>query len=124
MKRSRGALCFVATLALAAPRLALCEGRALQHDPFARPSIGGLPLGGVNAPRAGAPRPVLEPKRTLNVQAVMVAGSASMANVGGVMVRVGDHVHGYRLVAVHARGAVFEKDKTQFTVPLQGTKNQ
>jgi hypothetical protein len=124
MKPWRGALCFIATLALAAPRFALCEGRALQHDPFARPSLGGLPQGAGSAPRTGPPRPVLEPKRTLNRQAVMVAGSASMANVDGVMVRVGDQVQGYRLVAVHDRGAVFEKDNKQFTVPLQGIKDK
>jgi hypothetical protein len=107
-----------AILAVAAPRPALAEGRTLQHDPFARPPL-------TMQPAAPAPRPAgaaVEPKRALKLHAVLVAGPASMANVDGVMVRVGDYVQGYRLLSVHERGAVFEKNRAQITVPLTAIK--
>ena len=107
-----------ALLAIASPRLALAEGRTLQHDPFARPPL----TIQAAAPAARPAGPAVEPKRALKLQAVLVAGPASMANVDGVMVRVGDTVQGYRLLAVHERGAVFEKNKTQITIPLSGIK--
>lgn len=121
MSLRRGALWLSVAIAIAAPRWAFCQGRTLQHDPFARPSLGGLPQRAAPGGRAAVPA-AATPKRALNVHAVMVAGSASMANVDGVMVRVGDYVQGYRLVAVEDRGAVFEKNKAQFRVPLQGTR--
>jgi len=122
MSASRGAWWLGVAIAIVTPRLAFAEGRALQHDPFARPSFGALPNAAAPAGRPGAARAAIDPKPALNLQAVMVAGPASMANVDGVMVRVGDTVRGYRLLAVHDRGAVFEKNKAQFIVPLQGTK--
>jgi hypothetical protein len=109
-----------AILAIAAPRLALAEGRTLQHDVFARPPLGFQPA--APAPRPGGAAAATAAKPALKVHAVLVAGAASMANVDGVMVRVGDIVHGYRLVEVHERGAIFEKNKTQFAVPLSGIK--
>jgi len=121
MSLPRGALWLGLAIAIAAPRCAFSEGRTLQHDPFARPSLGGLPQRA--APGGGPARPApVQPQRALNVSAVMMAGPASMANVDGVMVRVGDYVHGYRLVAVEDRGAVFEKNKARFMVPLRENK--
>jgi len=35
------------------------------------------------------------------------------------MIRIGDEVYGYRLVEVHERGAVFEKNKTRFAVSIR-----
>jgi hypothetical protein len=121
MSLLRGALWLGVAVAIAAPRWALAEGRTLRHDPFARPSFGGLPQRAAPAGRPATPAPV-DPKRLLNVHAVMVAGAASIANIDGVMVRVGDYVQGYQLVEVDERGAVFEKNKAQFKVPLRGTK--
>ena len=40
----------------------------------------------------------------------MVAGSASMANVDGRLVAIGEEVEGHRLVEVTDRRAVFERD--------------
>ena len=48
----------------------------------------------------------------------MVAGANSMANVDGVMVRLGDSFQGYRLIAVHDRSAVFEKNNAKFTLAV------
>lgn len=107
-----------AALAVCAP--AAGQGPLLQHDPFVRPALGGF--GQPRSPAAAAPRPAasgeLRPRFQLN--AVLAAGSNSIANVDGVMVRVGESVQGYRLVAVQDRSAVFEKNNARHTLTLQG----
>ena len=98
---------------------ALAQAPILKHDPFARPALGSFrPEGAAVArPRAVAPPPE-DPKRILNLHAVMMAGPSSIANVNGVMVRVGESLHGYRLLEVHDRSAVFEKDNVRVTVDM------
>jgi hypothetical protein len=114
-------LCSVALAALIAglPRLSFSQGEKLRHDPFARPALAKLQQAARLAPKGNGKQSAAEPKRALNLQAVMVAGANSMVNVDGIMVRIGDQIHGYRLVAVHARTAIFEKDKAQFTVSMR-----
>ncbi len=100
------------------PKSSFSQGEKLQHDPFARPALTGLQ----NASRPGPGRngaPTGASARRLRLQAVMVAGPKSIANVDGKMVRIGDEVYGYRLVEVHERGAVFEKNKTRFAVSIR-----
>ena len=104
---------------LALSAAALAEGPALQHDPFMRPAILGFaavsrPEG---APAFGTAGSQARPRLQLN--AVLVAGSESIANVDGVMVRVGDSVQGYRLVAVSDRSAVLEKNNARVTLTLR-----
>jgi hypothetical protein len=48
----------------------------------------------------------------------MVAGPDSIANVDGVIMRIGDRVRGYRLVGVQERAAIFEKDNRKVTVSM------
>ena len=104
---------FAPTLGLAlavaaSPPCAMAQGPTLRHDPFARPVLGEAP-----APRVQrAP----EPKPKLNLQAVIVAGPHSIANVDGVLVRVGESVKGYRLLEVHDRSAVFERNNARLTL--------
>ena len=98
------------------PESSLAQEEKLRHDLFARPALTGMQR--VSPPAAGGPT-AAEPRRKFKLQAVMVAGPSSIANVDGVMVRIGDEVHGYRLVEVHERRAVFEKNKTRFTVSVQ-----
>jgi hypothetical protein len=101
---------------------AMGEGRTLQHDPFARPALGALPAAAVPGAPArrvqGAP-PEAKPK--ISLHAVLVAGPDSMANIDGVMVRLGESVQGYRLLAVHDRSAVFEKNNAKFTLGIGAT---
>jgi hypothetical protein len=114
-----------ARLIAGAGALAVCaaaagQGALLQHDPFVRPAIGGF--GPPRNPAAAAPRPAApgEPRPRFQLNAVLAAGSNSIANVDGVMVRVGESVQGYRLVAVQDRSAVFEKNNARHTLTLQG----
>ena len=118
LQRSIAAIC--AALAVGTPcGAAFAQTRVLQHDPFSRPALGGLPNmqgGGQAVPTRRAESATPAPK--LKLHAVLVAGSNSIANVDGVMIRVGDSVQGYRLVAVEDRSAVFEKNNTRFTLQI------
>jgi hypothetical protein len=106
--------------ALAVP--ALGQGRALQHDPFVRPAVGLVPGSAASAAALGRVKAAPEGKPRLNLQAVLVAGSHSIANVDGVMLRVGESIDGYRLLEVQHRSAVFEKNGAKFTLGIGGTK--
>lgn len=44
------------------------------------------------------------------LRATLVAGERSMANLGGVLLGLGEETHGYRLVEVNEWRAVFLKD--------------
>src|SRR5712691_3731843 len=105
------------------PKSSFSQGEKLQHDPFARPALAGLQ----HASRPGPARngePTAASTRRLKLQAVMVAGPKSIANVDGTMVRIGDQIYGYRLVEVHERGAVFEKNKTRVAVSIRRDAGQ
>ncbi len=121
MTRAWPLLAFVLAAVLAgAPELSFSEEAKLQHDPFARPALGSLQRGSKGGPAGNGKAAAAEPRRRLNLQAVMMAGPKSIANVDGMMVRLGDQVYGYRLVAVHERQAVFEKNNKRFTVFIRG----
>jgi hypothetical protein len=101
------------------PKLSFSEGGKLQHDPFARPALTGLQQASRPGPGRNSKPTAAGLTRKLKLQAVMVAGPKSIANVDGMMVRIGDEIHGYRLVEVHERTAVFEKNKTRFSVSIR-----
>jgi len=106
----------LATVLAGAPEWSFSEEAKLQHDPFARPALTSLQRGSKGGPAGSGKAAAAEPGRRLNLQALMMAGPRSMANVDGMMVRIGDQVYGYRLVAVHERQAVFEKNNKRFTL--------
>jgi hypothetical protein len=117
---------FVLSLGLAAVLAGLAQSsfsqaEKLQHDPFARPGLSGLQHARQAEPRGNGKATAAGPRPKLKLLAVMVAGPNSMANVDGVMVRIGDEVNGYRLVDVSERNAVFEKNKTRFSVSLRSS---
>jgi len=99
------------------PKSSFSQGEKLQHDPFARPALAGLQHASKPGPGRNG-EPTAASTRRLKLQAVMVAGPKSIANVDGTMVRIGDQIYGYRLVEVHERGAVFEKNKARFVVSI------
>ena len=83
----------------------------LHHDPFRRP--GGTLL----APVAGdAPAPVEWQPR---LRGVLLSGAASLANVDGQMVAIGEKIDGHRLLSVTEYQAVFEKDGRRVTLDMR-----
>ena len=44
------------------------------------------------------------------LRAILVAGSKSVVNFGGVILRIGESADGHRLLAVDEEGATFSKD--------------
>jgi len=100
------------------PGLAAAQAVGLKHDPFTRPLLAPPPAPAASAPAytIKAPEPAWYPE----LRAIMVAGPDSMVDVGGALVRLGEHINGYRLVEVHDETAVFVNDKKRVTLSLRG----
>lgn len=80
------------------------------RNPFVRPRI----LQSAEAVAVpDAPAPALE------LRGVLVAGRASLANVAGRFVRLGEQIDGYRLVLVTEDAATFERGGVTVRIPLQ-----
>lgn len=57
----------------------------------------------------------------MELRATVVAGSRSQANIGGVIVGLGEGVNGYRLTEVHARSVVLEQNGTRKEIMIDET---
>lgn len=98
-------------LLLVAATATAADAPRLHHDPFRRP--GGTLL----APVAGdAPAPVEWQPR---LRGVLLSGAASLANVDGQMVAIGEKIDGHRLLSVTEYQAVFEKDGRRVTLDMR-----
>ncbi len=82
----------------------------LRWNPFVRPDLEPEDDGGGAAASAHW-RPVL--------RATLVSGRRSLANLGGVVLGLGDEAHGYRLTEVRAWEAVFEKGGATVVLPVE-----
>lgn len=93
---------------------------ALSHNPFSRPSSAIIRLDrAIDASEDGA-------ASSLPLHATMVGRVNRLANVAGRILKPGDEYEGHRLVEVHERYVVFEKDGKRLTVyvkPLQTEDN-
>jgi hypothetical protein len=56
------------------------------------------------------------PQVTLELRGTMAAGEHSLANIGGEILAIGQEISGYRLMAVHQRHVVLEKNEIQRTL--------
>lgn len=101
--RSRAFVQTLAVSVLLAPYgLADNERPRLRHNPFEGPRADAAYTG--SASGRDSFRPVL--KATSN------AGENSIANLGGVILRIGEEAHGYRLVSVSDGEAEFDRAGT------------
>lgn len=55
--------------------------------------------------------------------AVLVSGDDSLANLGGVILRVGEETNGYTLVEVQEFSAVFERGGQRVTLTVEREEN-
>lgn len=76
----------------------------LKTNPFLQPVIRTNPV--QSAAPAEDERHVAE----MELRATMVAGQRSQANIGGVVIGLGEEVNGYRLTEVHRQHVVLDRD--------------
>ena len=84
--------------------------RPLRFNPFARPDPSAITPAAARLVLADGWAPVLS--------AALADGEASLANLGGVILAIGEETHGYRLVAVDTFEASFEKDGATLVLPV------
>jgi len=89
------------------------EPPALAHNPFSRP-----PAAARNIERGVADtNGILGPAPAL--RATMVGPAERLANVAGRVLKTGEEIHGYLLVAIHEDYVVFKKDGKLMTVHVK-----
>ncbi|CAN5168181.1 hypothetical protein BH24PSE2_BH24PSE2_14610 [soil metagenome] len=86
------------------------ETDAPGRNPFARPA---------EAPAQVRPAAARGPGFSL--RATMAAGAHSLANVDGEILKLGDVVEGYRLIAVGEGTAVFAKQGVHYSIEISQT---
>ncbi|MGI9248493.1 MAG: hypothetical protein ACR2QI_05730 [Woeseiaceae bacterium] len=82
----------------------------LSHNPFSRPS---------SEVTRDIPSPIERDDGdgvTLDLQATMVGNMSKLANVAGRILKPGDEIEGYLLVAIYEEYAVFRRDSNTITV--------
>jgi len=88
----------------------------LQANPFNKPLIEEV----VETKAVAKPEPSLI---RLGLRATMVGKEESFANVGGMIVGIGEEIEGYKLVSVENEKAVFSKDGDSITLTLDSESN-
>jgi hypothetical protein len=83
----------------------------LRHNPFVQPQIAAART--EESPEESPQEGVFELRATLH------AGAQSLANVNGVILRLGEEVEGYRLAEVEERSAVLRRGETRIVVSLE-----
>lgn len=83
----------------------------IHHDPFRRPA------GSTTDAEPGQPAPPAAWQPIL--RGVLLAGKASLANVDGQMVAIGETLEGHRLVSISDHRAVFEKDGRRLVLDMR-----
>ncbi|MDH3527310.1 MAG: hypothetical protein OEN52_09265 [Gammaproteobacteria bacterium] len=103
------------TAGLLASLLGVCQAEqariVLQTNPFERPAVQEKQANEVlNSRQAAA--------ATLQLRATMVAGANSLANIGGMIVGIGQEIDGYQLINVQERRVVLSKNGTTKTLSV------
>lgn len=104
------------TLATSACASALADS-GLRHDPFARPALATQVAAMRQTGTAGSPD--LAPTWNPPLVAVVVAGSDSLVNIDGAVVRMNEEIDGYRLVAVREQEAVFQQGRKRIVLKMR-----
>ena len=89
---------------------------SLRFDPFERPELW---RSDGRDPGYGART---EPEWRPTLKATLVAGAASLANLGGIVLELGEEIHGYRLREVRPWEAVFEKGGVTLVLPVEAVE--
>lgn len=81
-----------------------------QRDPFAKPAP---------AVKQVRSEEIQDSPDTLELRAILIAEPASIANIGGTMVTVGNEINGYRLISLTEEGALFQKGAKKYPIKLR-----
>lgn len=98
---------------------ALAAEVALRHDPFRPVAVRTPPPAA--APSALPPAAPAVAVWRAQLRAVLVDGERSLANVDGVVVRVGGEVDGFRLMQVSEGRALFLRNGQHFELTMDST---
>lgn len=115
------ALCFFVAVSTAS-----AAADALRHDPFARRAAR-TPAATASAPAArtgeSAPPTEAPPPWQPQLRGIMLAGRASVANVDGTVIGLGESIDGWRLIGLEDGHATFVRGR-QKTVLSMHTAGQ
>lgn len=88
---------------------------SLKHDPFARPLLS-APLPSNTATSIPAEEDIPWNPQLI---AVMVAGSNSLVNLDGIILKIGEEQDGYRLIQVRDQEATFKKGNKRIVLNME-----
>lgn len=111
-RKHLGALLFAGLGGLALACQAAGSAGILHKNPFAHP----LPESSQPVQDAAGAAP--EASLALELRGTMLAGAGSLANIGGMILGIGQEVDGYRIVSIHERQVVVEKNGEQRTLSV------
>jgi hypothetical protein len=83
----------------------------LQTNPFERPAI-------EEKQETVAMNISQAPARALKLRATMVAGADSLANIGGMIIGIGQEIDGYQLLSVREREVILGKNGSTKTLSV------
>jgi len=97
------------------------KNEALDRDPFSRPTQ--LQLQQKIAVKKSTKKP--EPSHwEPNLLATIVSGANSIANIDGTILKLGQHINGYRLIEVARYSATFQKNGKKYKFNLYKKEEQ
>jgi hypothetical protein len=113
--RLAGAATLLALAVVVRPAVAAAASAVPLHNPFKRPAQAivdpAAQAGGGTAPaEAAAPRLVLK--------ALLLAGPDTVVSINNELLRIGERIEGYRLVAVKGTTAVLVKDGKRLVLDM------
>ncbi len=96
----------------------------LERDPFQRPRPVNRKQDRSGPKTKTVVKPLAELAVKLKLKATLVAGQDSMANVEGVLLKLGESIKGYRLLQVRKGEAVFEKNGEVIVISMDNNSSQ
>lgn len=88
------------------------ETLALQINPFLRPVLEAVTTEGVKSTEQASSAD------SMQLRGTMLAGNNSVANIDGVIIGIGQYIHGYTLIAVQQRHVLLERNGTQMKLSI------